>query len=168
MNQRIKTLFILISLTQFHCQGLERKQGHSKPNKDVQLHKPPAFYNDSAMIQGAAIIIYQPDSFQLAQMKSIIEPGTYEAMMHEYEYQIKNAQKIIAKIKDPIPIKQLVNIRYLILTAFDQSKTILDLNKYDDPFGILLFNGKDFPILADMMNFEQALYYELKINPSGD
>lgn len=151
-------LFLII------CSCTNRNE--SNQSKATTFHakssKPPSSFNDTFKIFQAAIVIYTPDSIQLDKIKSATDPKIYDGQMHEYEYQLKYSRKILDADWPQIPVFEPKNKRFLIFQTANGNRITIDLNKYNDPYGILLFNFKDGPVLADMTNFEQAVFQHFK------
>lgn len=116
--------------------------------------KPPSSYNDSFEITSATAIVYSPDSMQLEKIKSVTSPHIFDGQMHEYEYQLKYSRKVLKTEWPKIRILELKNIRFLLFKLKSGKTVAIDLNDYNDPYGIILFNTSDIPVLADMTNFE--------------
>lgn len=85
-----------------------------------------------------------------------------DGLLHEYEYQIKYSKKVLQSVWPDLKWEEIKNYRYLVFKTSSGKTFIIDLNTYNDPFGIFLFNAKDPPSLADMTNFDQAVYQHFK------
>ncbi len=121
--------------------------------------KPPSTFQDSLKVVGRSAVFYQADTFQLHKIKEVTAPQIYEGSMHEYFYQTKNAKLVLKKNWKQISILEAKNVRYLDFLKVDKSHEIIDLNKYNDAFGLFIFDGNKKPVLVDMTNTEEALYF---------
>lgn len=130
----------------------------SKPERT----KPPSSYDDTLKIFKAAAVVFGPDLQQLEKIKLATPPEIFDGQMHEYEYQIKYVKKILHNEWTRITVFDAYNVRYLLFQTDLGIPFTIDLNEYNDPYGVFLFNAKESPVLADMTNFEQAAYQYFK------
>ncbi|MBK9107183.1 MAG: hypothetical protein IPM92_02065 [Saprospiraceae bacterium] len=124
--------------------------------------KPPSSFTDTFKITHAAAIIYKPDSIQLEKIKIATEFLIFDGQMHEYEYQIKYSKKVLQSEWPEIDVLEPINVRFLLFQTDLGDLFTIDLNECNDPYGVILFNFKEKPVLADMTNFEQAIYQYFK------
>lgn len=135
---------------------------NKNPVLDKPVHaKPPAHTTDTLLINFSAAIFYNPDSLQLEEIKSITKPGVYDAMMHEYFYQMRNARMSIKRGYPELKIIEAKNIRFLLFRGKTDDAEYIDLNSKNDPYGLFLFQPGKKPHFADMMNIDTELgfYY---------
>lgn len=147
---------ILITLTS--C--LEKKQAtiNINPSGNYERFKPASSFNDTLKISSAAAVMYSPDSIQLEKIRSLTSPQIFDGQMHEYEYQLKYSKKVLHSEWPQIQVLEPVNIRFLLFEMKSGETELIDLNDYNDPYGTILFNTTDKPVLADMTNFEQSVF----------
>jgi len=124
-----------------------------------QIRKPPATYPDTMEIGFPAAVFYHADSLQLQQIKEITDTGIFEAQMHEYFYQMRNARTVLNRDWKHIKIREAKNIRYLLFIKSNNDSVYIDLNARNDPYGLYLFDGIKDPGFADMMNVETQLSF---------
>lgn len=148
---------LLILVSQSSCKpkttGIEY---HIVSNNETQ-HKPGTHCLDTFTLIGPSIVIYSPDELQLEMIRQHTNPNIFDGLMHEYEFQIIYCKRVIQSNFSEIPLYEPKNVRYLLFEKTNKEIYQLDLNSFDDAYGIFLFNGNDKPQLADMTNFEQAL-----------
>ncbi|TMI71234.1 MAG: hypothetical protein E6H09_14110 [Bacteroidetes bacterium] len=132
-------------------------QQKTVPPTPVQYKKPPASFNDTLVINNMSAVFYSPDSLQLAKIKAISKKEIYETEVHNCVFLMRNARIILKKYWPKIHIIDTKTNRFLLFQKADKRKTCIDLNNQGDMCGILLFDGKKEPELADMMNMETAL-----------
>jgi len=98
--------FLAASLVVFICFSCNSNEGSSDVIKDsvtrigvnkVLPKKPASSFADTLVIKVPAAVFYQPDSQQLSRMKAISDSRIFDATMHEYFYQMRNARMVIKK-----------------------------------------------------------------------
>jgi len=119
--------------------------------------KPPGSYSDTLVIRVSSAVFYQPDSLQLLRYKAIISARDFESETHNSYYQMRNARMVINKYWPRLQIIETTRARYLLFVKSDNQKVLIDLDKQGDMWGIFLFDGKQDPELADMMNIDSFL-----------
>ena len=131
--------------------------GNTPEYKDTIRKKPPGSFSDSLTIHFPSAVFYNPDSLQLLKIKEITPKNEYETDVHNCFYQMRNARIVLKKYWPQIHIIETSNNRYLVFVKANKTKTCIDLNTKGDMCGLLLFDGKKEPELADMMNIDTAL-----------
>jgi hypothetical protein len=126
------------------------------------FHKPPGTFRDTLMIHGEAAVFYSPDSLQLEKIKQQINNAAFNGSMHEYFYMMRNARIVIRKTRPALKIIEAKHCRYLLFMKKDGSRECIDLNRYDDIYGLFVFDGNHSPALVDMMNIETQISFYLK------
>lgn len=121
--------------------------------------KPASSFSDTVTIGFPAAVFYNPDSLQLLKIKAATDTMIFGSIMHEYEYQMKYSRKVLKKQYPKIKIISVMNARYIQFNKADGKKEIIDLNNNNNTCGLYLFNVKNVPLPADMMNIESALYF---------
>ena len=132
-------------------------EGITPEHQDTIRRKPPGSFSDTLTIHFPSAVFYNPDSLQLLKIKEITAKNDYETDVHNCFYQIRNARIVLKKYWPKIHIIETKNNRYLLFVKADKSKIFIDLDNKGDMCGLLLFDGKKGPELADMMNIETAL-----------
>ncbi|HRG67939.1 MAG TPA: hypothetical protein PLS73_03780 [Saprospiraceae bacterium] len=155
-------LWILNVIMIIACDSKSKNTSNENLTEKPIYHKPQSNFSDSLIIKGVAAVFYYPDSAQLKAIKSITDPKILDGTLHELEYQFKYSHKIIKANWKELTIIEAQNVRFLVFKNEKGKDHTIDLNSYDDPYGLFVYNGKKLPILIDMTNLEQGLYYYLK------
>ena len=167
---KIIIIFSIITILLFNMIGCKYKSNKkeqpisnmSNPNQHhpVNIKKPGSSYSDTLMIQGNAVIFYNPDSVQLKKIESVNIPMVYKSMIHEYYYQQKTAKVDLKNIWPKIKLYDITKYRFLKFIYFNAKVQVIDLNQINDISGIIVFNGVKAPEQVDMMSFvNDATYY---------
>ena len=138
------------------------KEKNSSGSKQQVRTKPPSTFNDTMKIDFPAAVFYVPDSLQLEKIKELTDSTIFEAAMHEYFFQMKNARKSINRDWPRLKIVEAKNVRYILFQGNDNDSTHIDLNTKNDSHGLILFQPGKKPQFADMMNIETELGYYFK------
>jgi hypothetical protein len=138
------------------------KEKNSSGSKQQVRTKPPSTFNDTMKIDFRAAVFYVPDSLQLEKIKELTDSTIFEAAMHEYFFQMKNARKSINRDWPRLKIVEAKNVRYILFQGNDNDSTHIDLNTKNDSHGLILFQPGKKPQFADMMNIETELGYYFK------
>ncbi len=128
-------------------------------SKKENHNKPGSTYEDTLIIYDQTAVFYQPDSSQLDSIRLVTDSSIFDASMHEYFYQIKNSHIVLKKNWSQIKIVDSKNVRYLNFIKSDKSFEVLDLNNYNDGYGMFIFDGKKSPTTVDMTNMEEAIHF---------
>lgn len=158
---RIILLFYPIALLTVACNNSPAKEDSKKNNTNsvVQPGKPPATYQDTLTISFPAAVFYHADSLQLQKIKALTGEGTFEAQMHEYFFQMRNARIVLNRERKNIKTAEAKNIRFLLFIKNNKDSVCIDLDTKNDPYGLFLFDGKKEPGFIDMMNIETQLNF---------
>lgn len=160
------TVLLILSLEVcflFSCKQKSERSGiETNTNKQVK-HKPKSNYSDSLEITGPTAVFYYPDSIQLKTIQSITDPQILDGTLHELQFQIKYSKKVIRSNWRELNIVDAQNVRFLVFKHDTGIQNIIDLDAYDDPYGLIVFNGNKHPVWIDMTNLEQGLHYYLKV-----
>ncbi|MBK8483568.1 MAG: hypothetical protein IPL31_04255 [Saprospiraceae bacterium] len=155
-------ILLLLNIMFFNtCNSPQKSEVHiakSSDKQNVNLHKPPSTFQDSLIINTAAAVFYLPDTIQLKKIKSITNPQIFDGSMHEYILQQRNAH---TELKNKLPNLKLIdseNNRYLVFTNPSKNQYIIDLDQYDDAYGMFIYDIGKAPIFVDMTNLETTLY----------
>lgn len=156
-------IFSLIVCFLFSCnQKSERSKIEANTNKPIK-HKPQSNFLDSLEITGPTAVFYYPDSIQLETIKSITDSQILDGTLHELQFQIKYSKKVIRTNWSELNIVDAQDVRFIVFKQDTSILNIVDLDAYDDPYGLFVFNGKKQSVWIDMTNLEQGLHYYLKV-----
>jgi len=109
-----------------------------------------------------AAVFYLPDSLQLENIKELTDPAIFDATMHEYFFQMRNARMSINRDLPQLKIVEAKNVRYLLFQGEGNDSTYIDLNSRNDSHGLFLFQPAKKPHYSDMMNIDTELGYYFK------
>lgn len=159
------TLAFLLLIACNSRNGNKNKKEDKALKAKTVLSKPPSSYQDTLKIDFTAAIFFHPDSLQLLKIKNLLDSGVYDATMHEYFYQMRNARIVLNKNWPNIKIIETEKARYLLFRKRNNETRIVDLDTRGDPHGLFLFEPEQDPELADMMNIDTELprYFSKKI-----
>jgi hypothetical protein len=153
-------------IADYSCSYKDNNKTGKKPESPVMdkqfKPKPGSTYSDTLVIDYSAAVFYHPDSIQLLKLKAQTDFGVFEASMHEFFFQMRNARMVIKKTWHGLRITEAKNYRYLLFIAADNKKHCIDLDTKNDAYGLLVFNRKKPPLIIDMMNIETAVSFYLK------
>ena len=153
-------LLRLIYVSMLSCSQPAKKkipEAITPEHKDSIRRKPPSSFSDTLTIHYPSAVFYNPDSLQLLKIKEKTAKNDYETDIHNCFYQMRNARIVLKKYWPQIHIIETSKNRYLLFVKADKSKIFIDLDNKGDMCGLLLFDGKKEPELADMMNIETAM-----------
>jgi len=138
------------------------KEEKSPAASQPVITKPQANFRDTIQIDFPAAVFYHPDSLQLEKIKELTEPRIFDASMHEYFYQMRNARISIRKEWPQLQIIEAKNARFLLFCGQGNDSAYIDLNTKNDPYGLFLFHPGKEPHFADMMNIDTELGFYFK------
>ena len=141
---------------------VQDKEKKASPSSHQVLTKPPSNFQDTMLIDFPAAVFYLPDSLQLEKIKELTDSSIFEAAMHEYFFQMRNARMSIKRDWPGLKIVEAKNIRFLLFKGRDNDSTYIDLNTKNDSHGLFLFQPGKKPHYADMMNIDTELGYYFK------
>ena len=124
--------------------------------------KPPSTFHDTLKIDFSVAVFYLPDSLQLEKIKELTDSAIFDAMLHEYFFQMKNARISIKRDWPGLKIVEAKNVRFILFHGKDDDFTYIDLNTKNDSHGLILFQPGKKPHFADMMNIDTELGYYFK------
>jgi hypothetical protein len=128
-----------------------------EPKNIASSKKPPSSYQDTLVIKNSAAVFYHPDSIQLEKIRKLIDSNVFNATIHEYYYQMRNARIVIHKNWPSVRIIEAKNVRYLLFEKKITGAELVDLDSRGDPYGLFLFDGQKGAAIADMMNIDSEL-----------
>jgi len=141
---------------------VQDKEKKASPSSHQVLTKPPSNFQDTMLIDFPAAVFYLPDSLQLEKIKELTDSSIFEAAMHEYFFQMRNARMSIKRDWPRLKIVEAKNIRFLLFKGRDNDSTYIDLNTKNDSHGLFLFQPGKKPHYADMMNIDTELGFYFK------
>lgn len=151
---RLPPILIVIVLL---CQCTQKKDGkvaivnHTRPGF---IEKPHSTNQDTLTIKIPGAVFFGPDSLQLKMVKDLLDTSAFNAMMHDYFYESRFARKEIGQSWPELVLANANNYRYLLFIKRDETRKCIDLDKKNDLYGVILFDGKKDPVLADMPNIK--------------
>ena len=159
---RLLVFFVFVFYVPISCKNnttsAGKKMEHSDSASENKIrsvfHKPPGSFHDTLTIRTPAAIFYNPDSLQLEKIKEQTDNAAFNASNNEYVHMMENARMVIEKAWPGLKIIESKHYRYLLFIRRDDSLEFIDLDKYDDIYGLFVFDGKRSPLLVDMMNVE--------------
>ena len=155
----VLVLSVTASCTSNSSRDKEEKTSSSKQQVPT---KPSSNFQDTMQIGFPAAVFYVPDSLQLEKIKELTDSVIFEATMHEYYFQMRNARMSIKRDWPRLKIVEAKNIRFLLFKGKDIDSTYIDLNTKNDSHGLFLFQPGKKPHYADMMNIDTELGYYFK------
>ena len=138
------------------------KEKDSSSSSQPAHIKPPSTFHDTLQIDFSAAVFYLPDSLQLEKIKELTDSPIFEAAMHEYFFQMKNARMSINRDWPRLKIVEAKNVRFLQFQGKHNDSTYIDLDTRDDSHGLILFQPGKKPHYADMMNIDTELGFYFK------
>ena len=133
------------------------KEKNSSSSRQQVHTKPPSTFPDTLQIDFPATVFYLPDSLQLEKIKKLTDSAIFEATMHEYFFQMKNARMTIKRDWPRLKIVEAKKVRFLLFQGKDNDSTYIDLDTRDDSHGLILFHPGKKPHYTDMMNIDTEL-----------
>lgn len=159
-RQVLYLLAFLVTVLPVSCNSHKSEQPTNGGRvQKASIMKPGSSFSDTLVIDFPATVFYRPDSLQLEKIRKVTDPAAFDGMMHEYEYLVKNARRVIKKTIPEVKIIDAQNVRYLVFLKDDQTAQTVDLDTKGEPFGLVLFNRKKAPVSADMANIETAVSF---------
>ena len=163
--QHILILFMSLVIFLFSCSG-DRSQTAVKEmvvqkSKTFPKNKPASSYDDTLLVNVPAAVFYIADSVQLIKIKNDMDPGAFDANMHEYENLFKTSMAVIKKDFAWLRMIEAKNVRYLLFVAPGKKEYLINLDNLYDPCGLYVFDGKRPPQNVDMANVETGISYLL-------
>ena len=116
--------------------------------------KPGSSFQNMLIITESCALFYKPDSVQKQKIKAVTESQIFESSMHDFFYLQRYARKFLKEHWRGLKIIEAKNVRFLFFIKKDRSSEIIDLDKLDDSYGLILFNRIKSPLQIDMANVE--------------
>lgn len=158
---RLWPVLLISFLSLLSCSSGNRdvkKENEVKKPVPQAIIKPPSSYPDTLVVNTISAVFFKADSMQLEKFGKIVSPMAFESIKHDCFYQMRYTRKELEKSWPKIKIAEATNKRYVLFVKEDGSKTCIDLDKLD-VCGVMLFNRKKDPQIADMTNIETELRY---------
>lgn len=150
-------IFLLSAISVFISCNDGKSNDEADVKENTTLKKPSSNYQDTLVIDFTAAVFYHPDSLQLLKIQQVVDSAVYEATMHEYFYQMRNARIVLNKDWPNIRIIEANKVRYLLFKKGNNQIKIVDLDSKGEPHGLYLFDHEHDPEPADMMNIDTEL-----------
>lgn len=157
------------SCTGNHTEKKEAAATRAAAPSVATVVKPPATGNDTLFVTGPAAVFYAPDSLQLEKLRSVTDSAVFDSNVHESYYQMRFGRITVRREYPGVAVIPSGNARFLCFRGKEGNTWIKDLNAINDPWGIILSDGRKPPQLTDMTNIETELWrYFGKEFTSGD
>lgn len=141
----------------FACIDHSVKKDNDKTAPVIIKTKPGAIIKDTLSINSKSAVFYEPDSIQLEHIKAANPTNVFDATMHEYESQVRNAKAYFHEHWPNIKIIDAKNFRYLRFIKTNGQIELIDLDTKNDAVGLFLFDPQKSPALVDMMNIDSVV-----------
>jgi hypothetical protein len=141
-----------------------------KAGRSKFVQKPGSTYQDSIVVNTAAAVFFHPDSIQLEKLKTLLDDQVYKGSMHEFYYMVRNAHMFLQKNRPNLEIVEANQVRYVVFYQKEGSREVVDLDKEQDPVGMLIFDGQQKPLLIDMTNIDTQVpeYFNKSNHPANE
>ena len=162
---KLFSIYVISILVFASCNSNPVQQHEEKntPSSGLRVHtKPPSDFRDTMQIDFPAAVFYHPDSLQLEKIKGLTDSAIFDATMHEYFFQMRNARMSIKRDWPQLKIVEARNVRFLLFRGKANDSTLIDLNTKNDSHGLFLFQPGKKPRFADMMNIDSELSFYFK------
>ena len=149
----ISVVFPFLAVVFLSC--ADAAEGENPPAKmepGMQKLKPGSSFRDTLLVKQRSAIFYEPDSLQLEKIREVTNKNVYESSMHEYEYQFKNAKNLLHLYWKDVKILEAKKIRYLHFVLSGGKTQTIDLDKFNDAFGLFVFDPSKPPRPIEMTN----------------
>ena len=153
---------VLSLMASCNSNPVQDKEKNTSPSGPQVLIKPPSNFQDTMQIDFRAAIFYLPDSLQLEKIRELTDSAIFDATMHEYFFQMRNARMSIDRDLPQLKIVEAKNVRFLLFKGKYNDSTYVDLNSKSDSHGLFLFQPGKKPHYADMMNIDTELGHYFK------
>lgn len=116
--------------------------------------KPGSSFQNILIVTESCALFYKPDSIQKAKIEAVTDSQIFESSMHDFFYLQRYTHKFLKEHWRGLKIIEAKNVRFLFFIKKDRSSEIIDLDKLDDSYGLILFNRIKSPLQIDMANVE--------------
>ena len=154
----------MVLILQTACQNKQNQEkakiNPDQPNEMTDIEtsqKPGSSYQDTLIFDKPAAVFYAPDSLQLEKIKETTEKWMFDGLMHEYEFQFFYSRKILKRDWPQLEIMETNKARYLSFPDGNGNRDVIDLDKFGEPYGLIIFNGRKKASPIDMPNIEYLL-----------
>jgi len=158
-NHRGKVYCFLIFIIIFFsgCADSPQHAKEKQPAMPAIKTKPGAVTKDSLNVSSIAAVFYEPDSVQLENIKAANDKNIFDATMHEYASQVRNAKAFLEEHWPNVKIIAAKNVRYLRFIKANGQIEVVDLDTKNDAIGLFLFDPRKSPMLVDMMSIDDQV-----------
>jgi hypothetical protein len=150
-------IILLFLLSCRHQSGKNEAPNVTKKKEHKSVIKPPTIFSDTLKINSIAAVFYYPDPLQLEKIRSGLDTSIFDAVMHEYSYQLSFAHTVLNNYWPKLKIIEAKTVRYLIFIKADKSRKVIDLDTKYDPYGLFVFDPEKDPSQLDMTNAESQI-----------
>lgn len=130
------------------------KTTEANAKTEAVITKPGSSFQNILIVTESCALFYKPDSIQKQKIKAATKSQIFESSMHDFFYLQRYAHKILKEHWLGLKIIEAKNVRFLFFIKKDRSSEIIDLDKLDDSYGLILFNRIKSPLQIDMANVE--------------
>ena len=130
------------------------KTTEAKAKAKAVITKPGSSFQNILIITESCALFYKPDSIQKQKIRVVTEFQIFESSMHDFFYLQRYAHRFLKEHWQGLKIIEAKNVRFLFFIKKDRSPEIIDLDKLDDSYGLILFNRIKSPVQIDMANIE--------------
>src|SRR5688572_5021139 len=96
MKRSLVSYIILLFLLSCRHQSAKNEVSNDDSKKEHKpTIKPPTIFSDTLKIDSQAAVFYYPDSLQLEKIKARLDTSTFNAIMHEYFYQLRYVHNVL-------------------------------------------------------------------------
>jgi hypothetical protein len=127
--------------------------------------KPGSSFQNILIVTESCALFYKPDPIQKEKIKAATESQIFESSMHDFFYLQRYAHRFLKEHWAGLKIIEAKNVRFLAFIKKDQSPEIIDLDKLDDSYGLILFNRNKPPLQIDVANVETEVPDYFKTAP---
>jgi len=123
------------------------------------IPKPGSGFQDTLVVRIKSAVFYQPDSQQMEKIRAVNQQNIFEMLVHDCHYQMLNARTELRLHWPSIRIIDAAHVRYVRFVKSSGISVCVDLDAKNDICGVLLFDTKKDPVMADMPNIDTVLNY---------
>jgi hypothetical protein len=146
------------------CHSAQKPQQPAVATESKKIDKPGSSFTDTLTVIMPAVVFYQPDSMQLKRIKMVTDKRIFDGSTHEYFYQQRNAHIFLKKYWPHLRIIDAKNLRFIQFVKADKSFELIDLDKMNDAYGMLVFDTHKPALFLDMTNIESQVPEYFKKN----
>lgn len=155
---------LLVCLLQLSCKGktgnLETETGIPHPDTSGGVtmvqnsNTSPAGNNsDTLTINSRSAVFFQPDSLQIENRKKEAGEANFRAGAGDYIYYINTSVDYLGK--QALPVLDAKDMKYLRFVSANGVVKLVKLDTLPDLWGIYLFDPRNSPYYADIIEIEE-------------